>query len=211
MAGADFSVRSSRGHWLSAAAVRLGLGQGMTMREFLRSPSGVGSAFPASAALVREALDPVDFSAARLVVEFGPGEGPFTRELLRRMPAGSTLLTIDTSHRFTRYLQESLPDPRLHAVTGSAASLSVILRRLGLGPVDRIVTGIPFSTIAPDLGARILDSSVEALGEQGQIIAYQMRDAVAPLLAARFAEVRTARIWRNMPPCRIYWASGRSG
>ena len=75
MAGEAFSVRSSRGHWLSAAAARLGLGQGMTMREFLRSPSGVGSAFPASAALVRAALDPVDFSAAHLVVEFGPGEG----------------------------------------------------------------------------------------------------------------------------------------
>ena len=156
--------------------------------------------------LVQSALAPVDFSDARLVVEFGPGQGPFTRALLDRMPRDAILVTIDVSHRFTRFLQETIPDPRLEAVTGSAASLRSILARLGLGPVDHIVTGIPFSTIEPDTAARIVDASADALKKDGQIIAYQMRDTVAPMLAERFARVSTARVWSNIPPCRIYWA-----
>lgn len=178
----------------------------LTAREFFRHPAGVGTAFPATQRLVEAALDPVDFSHARVVVEFGPGEGPFTRALLARMPQDSRLVTIDVSHRFTRHLQHTIADPRLLAVTGSAASLEAILERAGLGRVDRIVTGIPFSTFAPELAARIMRAGADALSDGGQMIAYQMRDAIRPLLAQRFADIRTSMVWSNIPPCRIYWA-----
>lgn len=176
----------------------------LTAREFLRQPLEVGSAFPASRFLVDAVLEPLDLADARLVVEFGPGSGVFTRALLDRMPANSHLVAIDISPRFIRHLSLILPDPRLHAVTGSAARLGSILKRLDLGRADYIVTGIPFSTMDPATAAGIVQTSADNLAEGGQMLAYQMRDAVGSLMAQRFGRVETSMCWRNIPPCRIY-------
>jgi phospholipid N-methyltransferase len=179
----------------------------LTAREFFRSPNGVGSAFPASRFLVDAVLAQADLSAARLVVEFGPGSGRFTRALLDRMPADSRLVAIDTSPRFIRHLQQMIPDSRLHAVTGSAAMIDAILQRLDLGTVDCIVTGIPFSTMPEDVASRIVDASADRLGQGGTLLAYQMRDTIEKLLARRFATVEASRSWANIPPCHIFRAA----
>ena len=44
-----------------------------------------------------------------------------------RLGPDATLLTIDTNADFTRYLKESIDDPRLVTVTGSAADVEKIL------------------------------------------------------------------------------------
>ncbi len=53
--------------------------------EFLRHPSMVGSAFPATARMVRRMLTPVDWSKVGVAVEYGPGSGRFTFAMLERM------------------------------------------------------------------------------------------------------------------------------
>jgi len=45
----------------------------------------VGSAFPASARMVRRMLAPLNWSNIEVLVEYGPGSGRFTFEMLRRM------------------------------------------------------------------------------------------------------------------------------
>ncbi len=178
------------------------------VREFLRKPSLVGSAFPASRHLVDALLNPVDWSSARLVVEYGPGCGPLTRAILEKLPRDSRLVAIDVSRHFTRHLRDTIDDPRLIAVTGCAGSAETVLARHGLGPADAIVTGIPFSTMPRRSAARILDVSAQVLRDDGQLLAYQMRSTVAPMLAERFSTLDTAMAWRNIPPCRLYWARG---
>ncbi|WP_017672735.1 methyltransferase domain-containing protein [Blastomonas sp. AAP53] len=184
--------------WRSALSV--------STREFLNRPDLVGSAFPASRYLVDALLDPVDWSTARVVVEFGPGTGPLTRAMLRRMPADSRLVTLDVSPHFTRHLRRTIDDPRLLAITTSAASVRATLAKHELGSADLIVTGIPFSTMSPDEGAKVLDASAQVLHPNGELLAYQMRTAIAPLLAPRFDEVERSYVWRNIPPCHLYWA-----
>lgn len=178
----------------------------ITAREFLRCPRNVGSAFPASRHLVDTVLASVDFTATRVVVEYGPGSGRFTRALLDRLPGDARLVAIDVSTRFTRHLGQTISDHRLDARTGSAEMAGRILAALGLGDVDLIVTGIPFSTMPQAVGAEIVRSSAQLLKPSGQMIAYQMRDAVGGLLADRFATVERDRCWRNIPPCRVYRA-----
>lgn len=180
----------------------------LTMREFLRHPQDVGSAFPASRQLVEAVLGPVDLSAARLVVEYGPGSGRFTRALLERMPQDGKLIAIDVNPRFTRHLQQTIPDRRLNAVTGSADQVECILQSLRLAGVDLVITGIPFSTMDRDASARIVRKSAGLMTPHGQLIAYQMRDAVEPMLRQSFAQVERTRCWRNLPPCHIFRASG---
>ena len=191
------------GQWDEGAAPR----RLVTMREFFRHPQDVGSAFPASRYLVDAVLGPIDLSATRLVVEYGPGSGRFTRALLDRMPDASRLVAIDTNPRFTQHLARTIADRRLHAVTGSAQQVRAILRQLRLEGVDLVITGIPFSTMARAVGRDIVAASAGLMSPDGQLVAYQMRDAVAPLLDAHFAQVERTRCWRNLPPCHVYRAS----
>lgn len=178
----------------------------VSIREFLHQPGLIGSAFPASRYLVDALLEPVDWANARIVVEYGPGTGPVSRAILARMPPDSRLVAIDVSRRFTRHLRQTIEDPRLLAVTASASSAASILDSHGLGSADLIVTGIPFSTMSPENGDRILDTSAHILQNDGLLLAYQMRSIIAPMLARHFGQVRKSYVWRNLPPCHLYWA-----
>ncbi|WJM25985.1 methyltransferase domain-containing protein [Novosphingobium resinovorum] len=180
----------------------------MSFKEFLRSPLGVGSAFPASRCLIRRMLAPIDWNNACWVVEYGPGAGGFTRALLDLLPDQARLVAIDTGKWFIRGLEENLPDERLYPVAGSAAQVRSILSCLGIEQVDCIVSGLPFSTLPPSAARKIMDDSRAVLAPGGHFLAYQMRDAIAPLLRERFAKVETGFEWRNVPPCRLYWATG---
>lgn len=179
----------------------------VSLREFLRSPQLVGSAIPASRYLVDKLLAPVDWAQVKVAVEYGPGSGPLTRAMLARMPRDSQLVTLDVSPHFTRHLRRTIDDPRLLAITASASSVAEILASHGMGSADLIVTGIPFSTMSPHLGHQIMDASAKVLAPGGQLLAYQMRTAVAALLERRFGKVRKSFVWRNIPPCHLYWAS----
>ena len=118
------------------------------LRGFLKHPVMVGSVIPSSRVLIDKMLDPVDWANTRLFVEYGPGVGTFTRPILDRLGPDATLLTIDTNPDFTDYLKESIDDPRLVAVTGSAADVEKILADRGLGQADYVLSGLPFSTLA---------------------------------------------------------------
>ena len=53
--------------------------------NFLRHPHMLGSIVPSSRHLVNAVLAPIDWHRARVIVEYGPGVGTFTAEILRRM------------------------------------------------------------------------------------------------------------------------------
>ncbi|WP_327753922.1 methyltransferase domain-containing protein (plasmid) [Sphingobium sp. SJ10-10] len=179
----------------------------LAFREFFKNPLAVGSAFPASRFLVDTMLSPVDWSRLNCVVEYGPGTGIFTRALLDRLPAHARLLAIDTSAAFIDHLREATPDRRLIAVSGSADAVLDIMADHGLDEADCILSGLPFSTLSRDRGEGLMGVSVRALAPEGLFLAYQMRQAVGPLLEGRFAQVATGFEWRNLPPCHLYWAS----
>src|SRR5437016_5314008 len=54
-------------------------------RNFLKYPSLVGWMLPSSSFVVDQVLRQVDWERARVIVEYGPGIGTFTKEILRRM------------------------------------------------------------------------------------------------------------------------------
>ena len=115
----------------------------------------VGSIIPSSRILINKMLEPVDWANTRVFVEYGPGVGTFTRPILELLGPDATLVTIDTNADFTAYLKESIDDPRLVAVTGSAAEVEKILADRGLGKADYVLSGLPFSTLPPGIGDAI--------------------------------------------------------
>ncbi|WP_404478792.1 class I SAM-dependent methyltransferase [Novosphingobium sp. BL-52-GroH] len=180
----------------------------VAVTEFIRHPSMVGSAFPATARMVRRMLAPLDWSAFDVVVEYGPGSGRFTFEMLRRMRPDARLVAIETGEAFVQQLRAQCDDPRLEVVHGSAAEVNHHLGSLAIPHADCILTGLPFSTLdAPEADA-IMRETASALAPGGLLAAYQMRTAVRPLIDRYFAAVRHGYEWWNLPPCHLYWAKG---
>ena len=95
-------------------------------RNFFRHPLMLGSIIPSSRFLIRELLKPVDWAQAKVIVEYGPGVGVITTEVLRQMRPDAVLIAIETNPDFVTYLRESIQDERLHVVQGSAEVTLVV-------------------------------------------------------------------------------------
>ena len=50
--------------------------------EYIKHPRKIGAVAPSSRCLSRKMMKPIDFSSAEVIVEYGPGTGSFTSELI---------------------------------------------------------------------------------------------------------------------------------
>lgn len=176
------------------------------LRGFIRHPVMVGSVIPSSKVLIDKMLKPVDWSAAKLFVEYGPGVGTFTQHILDRVSADATVLTIDTNPDFTAYLNGKFTDARLEAVTGSAANVGKILAERGFDKADYILSGLPFSTLPPGVGPAIAAETAAALRPGGAFLVYQFSPKVRDFIAPHFERIDKGFEWRNIPPATMFWA-----
>ena len=176
------------------------------LRGFLKHPVMVGSIIPSSRLLINRTLGPVDWENTRLFVEYGPGVGTFTRPILEKLGPDATLVTIDTNPEFTKFLKESIDDPRLVAVTGSAADVEKILLERDLGQADYVLSGIPFSTLPPGLGEAIAEATANVIRPGGAFLVYQFSPKVLDFIKPFFERIERGFEWVNVPPATMFWA-----
>lgn len=176
------------------------------VREFVRDPESVGSAFPATKYMVRRTLARIDWSSVELCVELGPGTGRFTHAILARLGPDAKLLAIEPGEAFVEHLQRTCDDERLIVVRGEAQNLLKIMSSYGIARADRILSGIPFSTLDEDDARAIIKQGQIALNPNGVLIAYQMRRAIERYMEGSFQVVRRGYALWNIPPCHLYWA-----
>jgi len=172
--------------------------------NFLRHPNMLGSIIPSSRFLVDQVLEPIDWGRARVIVEYGPGVGTFTAEILRRMRSDAHLVAIETNRDFVRFLQRSLPDPRLHVVRESAAEVQPVLERLALPAPRYIISGIPLGSMPDPVRSDIAVKSRAALEPGGAFLVYQFTARALPTLTRTFGEVRRSFERRNFPPAQLF-------
>jgi phospholipid N-methyltransferase len=173
-------------------------------RNFVLHPHMLGSVIPSSRFLVNQVLEPINWERAQVIVEYGPGVGTFTGEILRRMRADSRLVVIETNRDFVRFLRRAYPDARLHVVHDSAASVRKVLERLSLLPAQYIVSGIPLGSMPDPLRAQIVGETRAALAPGGEFLVYQFTARVLPLLQRTFGSVRRSFERRNLPPAQLF-------
>ncbi len=180
--------------------------------NFLRHPYMLGSIIPSSRLLVNQMLEPIDWEHARVIVEYGPGIGTFTGEILRRLRADARLIAIETNPEFVQFLRDSLPDPRLHVVHDSAAEVRPILHRHGLAAAHYIISGIPLGSMPEPLRRDIVEKTCAALEPAGAFLVYQFTPRILPALRRSFGEVRRGFQLCNVPPAQLFVCRlGRTG
>ena len=53
--------------------------------QFIKHPRKIGAIAPSGVSLAQKMMEPIDFTKARCITEYGPGTGSFTDELIREM------------------------------------------------------------------------------------------------------------------------------
>jgi len=171
----------------------------------------VGSIIPSSRILIERMLKPVDWENTKLFVEYGPGVGTFTRPILEKMSADSTLIVIDTNPDFIKFLRRSIDDTRLIAVNGSATDVESIVQEHGFDNADYVLSGLPFSTLPPGIGDEIAQATSRVLRPGGSFLVYQFSPKVLDFIKPHFDHVDRGFEWINVPPATLFWAYTKAG
>lgn len=174
-------------------------------KNFLQHPRMLGSVFPSSRFLIQRILDRIDWVGAKVVVEYGPGVGNVSQELLLRLRPDGRLILIEMNSEFVSLLRRRFSDPRVTVVHGSAADVQQILSNLGVGQADYVISGIPYSTIPIELRRRILRESRAVVRESGEVIVYQFMRTILPQLQDCFGQVDEEFEALNIPPARVWY------
>jgi phospholipid N-methyltransferase len=174
-------------------------------RNFVKHPRMLGSLIPSSRFLVDRVLRQVDWGRAGTIVEYGPGVGTITGEILRRLRPDAALVTIEMNRDFVHYLRRTVHDRRLHVAEGSAADVKDVLADRKLGHADYVISGIPYSTMPADVRERILRATHDVLHPHGAFLVYQFTRAVLPYLRDTFALMDQEFEPRNIMPARLFF------
>jgi phospholipid N-methyltransferase len=174
-------------------------------RNFFRHPRMLGSIIPSSRFLIKQLLQPVDWEQARVIVEYGPGVGGITAEILRRMRPDARLVAIEMNPEFVSFLRRTLVDERLNVVEASAADVKEILQKLGLPKADYIISGIPLGSMPAAVREPILRNTRDALAASGSFLVFQFTTRVLPDLYRFFHYVKRKFEPLNILPAHLFF------
>ena len=172
--------------------------------EFLKPvKNNVGAVAPSSKYLVKKMVDPIDFAKVKCIVEFGPGTGNITMELLNRMPKDSTLIVFEINKEFCETLR-NINDSRIKIISDSAENLESYLLKNNIQRVDYIVSSLPFSIIPNTIVRNILRIAKKVLSPKGAFIQYQYSLNAYTKLKHTFKKVDLNFTPINLPPAFIF-------
>lgn len=200
---------------------------GAFVREFLRDPGATAAIAPSSRRLARQMLDGIDMGSLNSIVEFGPGSGVFTREVLGRLPGDwhmdltrearvcgrPTFIAIEYNPRMAEIVREQFPGAVV--VTESAANIERVCADHGVTPgtLDCVISGLGWASFPPALTTQILEATARVLRPGGHFrtFAYHIglvkRSAwhLKSELRRLFSSVESSPgVWANLPPAFVY-------
>jgi len=174
----------------------------LLFKRFLARPLQVAYILPSSKALIRRVMSKLDFSQPRTIVEFGPGEGCHTREIVRLMHPDSRLLLFELDDELAAHLKEQFAgEPRVEVLHTDAANLKAELRSRNIEFCDYVVSGIPFSILEINKKRSILDAVYESLAPNSTsaFVIYQCTNELKQH-ATMFPRTQSEYFIQNIPP-----------
>ena len=179
--------------------------------EFFSKPTVVGAIAPSSRGLTRRMVEWIDWANVRNVVEYGPGTGVFTGQILAEMQPGTKFFAIELSPSFVALLAQSYPQVRVYQDT--VGNVKALCEREGIDQVDAILCGLPWAAFSSADQAAYLDAMMTVLRPGGQFVTFAyLQGLLLPAgrrfkrqLSRYFSSVeRSPTAWLNLPPAFVY-------
>jgi phosphatidylethanolamine/phosphatidyl-N-methylethanolamine N-methyltransferase len=180
------------------------------LRRALSRPGLIGAPAPTGGTLAAEIAAVVPSTVATTVVELGAGTGAISPAVGARLAPGSRYVAVELDEELVAHLRRTLP--WLEVLHGDATDLGALLDGAGVGPVDAVVSSLPWTLLPPAQRRSMLDTIAATLAPGGVFatittltaLPARVRD-LRSCLDATFGEVVATRVvWRNVPPSRLY-------
>jgi len=172
--------------------------------EGLRNIRTTGTLTRSSTALCHAAIDRIDFTKARTIVELGAGDGVITRHILKRLHPEGKVIAFEVSKDLCDDMR-ALGDPRLVVAEDSAENIRHWLDTIGADKADHIVSAIPFAALPPDLGRAIVRAAKDNLRPGGQYNQVHYSLKTKNYYERAFGKVEARRVWKNLPPAWVLY------
>ena len=179
--------------------------EGILLNDFIRDKK-VGAVVSTSGNVTKKMMSKIDFNEAKILVEYGPGTGIITKQLLAFMREDAVLFVFETNENFVDMLCK-INDNRLIIINSDAEDAQVILKnRYKLEKVDHIISSIPFTFINETKRKSIIYKTFSLLNEKGKFITYQYSLLIHNLIKKQFSETSLKFALINLPPVFIFEA-----
>lgn len=160
--------------------------------EFLKHPKQVGAIAESSQFLARKMVCQID--GATNVVEFGPGTGPVTKEILRHLPKDGKLTCFEINPGFCEQLK-TIGDQRLKVINDDVRNCQRYVEKF-----DCIVSSLPLASFDRQMKEEILALS----GKSKTYVQFQYNPFLLPKLKRYFRDVKIKFVPLNIPPAFVY-------
>lgn len=179
------------------------------LKQFLTSPTMVGSVIPSSKFLAMTMTGGVfDGCQSPFVVELGPGTGVMTSLIHGSIPDKQSYLGMEVSPVFGQLLKTRFPD--IQIVPDDARNLNNHLGE-ATGKVDYIISSLPFTSIPQEVSTQILHACWCALHPQGEFRTFFYKHTIhlpknkkfLESASTFFEESNRKLVIRNFPPAVV--------
>jgi phospholipid N-methyltransferase len=183
------------------------------IRKFFQSPRRIGAIAPNSVALAAEIVNQANVCQSTAVLEFGPGTGSFTAQILASLPENGRLLSIEADPSLVILLRQKFNNDNVDIAAGYAQNARRIMQAYHFKAADCIVSGLPWALFDTTTQKDILAEARAALKPGGvfttfayiHALSFPEAKAFRCLLESSFSDVRTSRtVWNNLPPAIVY-------
>jgi phospholipid N-methyltransferase len=172
--------------------------------QFFFKPRTIGAVMPSSKYLAKKMIACIDFNNAKSIVEYGPGTGVFTEEILRNRGTDTLVILFEMNRAFYQELTKKYKnEPNLHIVNDSARNVKKHVRAHGLKNVDYIVSGLPFAILPQETAVNILKETKKYLSPTGAFIMFQYSLLKRDFIGRYFDSIEITRELRNIPPAYV--------
>jgi len=154
----------------------------------------------------------IDWESAGTVVEFGPGTGVFTAQILQCKQPDTKFFAVELNSQFAATLKSRFPDATI--LQDSVAAIEELCRQQGVSEVDAIVCGLPWAAFSDRDQTAYLDALIKVLKPGGHFATFAYLPGMVLPAAHRFrsklrnvfGEVQVSpTVWLNFPPAFVYW------
>lgn len=173
------------------------------LKNWLKNPLRMGAVAPSGPVLARRMASYVDPAGTGPVIELGPGTGAITAALVARGVDPRRLVLVEYSIDFCRLLRERFPTATV--VHGDAYTLDRTLSGRLTEPADALVSGLPLMTRPEPIRLKLLDDALALMKPGAPFVqfTYSVTSPI-PIKSGTFTAEPTERIWRNIPPARVW-------
>ncbi len=182
-------------------------------RQFLENPSKTGAVAPSSKELANLIADVANLDSVSTLIEFGPGTGVITEEIMQRVSGDTTFFAVEINPKFVELTKKRCPEAIVYE--SSAENARIHLNEHGKEGCDCIISSLPWATFSDELQDSLLQCILDVLNPGGKLLTFSYYHTLIFPTARRFRKklnklfhkvYRTEVVWNNLPPAFIYCA-----